>query len=442
MSPLSRRGFLRGSGSAASLFAVSRSVRAARELMLDPTPVGEASGDPVRFASIGVGIQGSSLLRAAVTLPTARCVAACDVYDGRHTLAREIAGQEIRVTRNYREILDSKDVEAVIVAVPDHSHAPIAIAALEAGKDVYCEKPMAHSIREGEQMVEAVQRSKHLVQVGSQRVSSPLFVKARELYKQGAIGDVLQVELQLGRNDPGGAWQYPPPPGLSEANLDWTAWLGNGPKHAFDPITFARWRCFREYGTGVAGDLMVHLLSGMQCITGINAVPDRADSVGGIFRWKDGRNMPDVQTTLFRYGTVPVSVRLTLGTATPEVTRVMGPKGILEVSDNSVIYTPQTGEETSPDYGLNGFPAAMHAAYEKEWHAAHDAELAAHPLEDVTVWHGSSWDDLKPHLRNFFHSVRTRETPVEDVVFGQHASAACHMANASYFAGKTVERNT
>ena len=443
MSQLSRRRFIQAGTSTAAASLLPTSVASARDLTLaqndTPSP---AAADPVRFASIGVGIQGSSLLRAAVTLPGGKCVAACDLYDGRHTLAREIAGPKIKTTRSVREILDDKTIEAVIIAVPDHSHAPLAIASLEAGKDVYCEKPMSHSIADGEHMVAAVNRSHHFIQVGSQRVSSALFVKARELYTAGAIGDVLQVELALGRNSPGGAWQYPPPLDLSPETLDWAAWIGTGPKHAFDPITFARWRCFKEYGTGVAGDLMVHLLSGMQCITGINAIPDQATSLGGIFRWKDGRNMPDVQTTLFHYGTVPVSIRLTLGTDTPEITRILGPKGIIEVSDNTVIYTPELGVDSNPDYGINGFPAAMHAAYEQQWHTEHDPALAQHPLADVTRWHGPSWDDLHPHLTNFFTSVRTRQTPVEDVLFGHHAAAACHMANTSYFEEKTIKRTT
>jgi hypothetical protein len=131
---------------------------------------------------------------------------------------------------------------------------------------------------------------------------------------------------------------------------------------------------------------------------------------------------------------------LTLGTETPEVTRVLGSKGILEVSNSSVILTPQLGVDRSPDYGLNGWPAAMHAAYEKQWHAEHDPELAAHILEETSVWHGPSWDDLHPHLANFFNAVRTRQPVVEDVVFGHHAAAACHMANTSYFEAKTVKR--
>ena len=437
MPQLSRRGFLQvGTGTAIA------SLLPGRHFSLLAEETAPLMGEPVKFASIGVGIQGSSLLRAAVTQPQGKCVAACDLYDGRHTLAKEIAGQDIRTTRRYHEILDDKSIEAVIVAVPDHWHKQISVDALAAGKDVYCEKPMSHSIADGAAMVHAVQGGKHFVQVGSQRVSSALFIKAKSLFDEGAIGDLLQVELQLGRNSPGGAWEYPVLPDLSTTTLDWDTWLGTAPKKPFDPIAFTRWRAFREYGTGVAGDLMVHLLSGTQFVTGINAVPDSAYSVGGIFRWKDGRNMPDVQMTTFVYGHTPVSVRLTQGTETPEVTRVMGSHGIIEVSANSVILTQQRGVDSSPDYGLNGFPEALHAQYEKEWHGAHDVELANHvSSQDPVVWHGPSWDDLHPHIFNFFQSVRTRQAPVEDVVFGHHAASACHMANTSYFEGKVIKRS-
>jgi predicted dehydrogenase len=436
MTGFSRRRFLQaGSGAAVASLVSARHVVLAQKKSATPQA---SSGDRVRFASIGVGIQGSSLLRAAVMLPQADCVAACDVYDGRHTLAREIAGPNIKTTRRYQEILDDKNIQCVIVAVPDHWHKHITVDALSAGKDVYVEKPMSHSIAEGEEMVRAVQQSKNFVQVGSQRVSSLLFGKAKELYEGGAIGELTQVELQLGRNTPSGAWQYPWPPDLSLQTLDWDTWLGDAPKQAFAPETFARWRRLREFGTGMAGDLMVHLLSGMQFATGINAIPSSAYSVGGIFRWKDGRDTPDLQVTVFQYGHIPVTVRLTQETETPEVTRLMGFKGVIELSNSAVTYIPQSGLDTSPNYGLNGFPTAMRAAYEKQWHAEHDAEIAKYALPDVSVWHGPSWDDLKPHLTNFFEAVRSRQPVVEDVVFGHHAAAACHMANASYFEGKLI----
>jgi predicted dehydrogenase len=434
MAIFSRRNFLQTSaGTAIASFLPARHFALAQQVAVAP-------GERVRFASIGVGIEGSSLLRACMTLPQAQCVAACDLYDGRHTLAREIAGPGIKTTRRYQEILEDSSIECVIVASPDHWHKQITVDALAAGKDVYCEKPMSHSIADGEAMVHAAQGSKNFVQVGSQRVSSALLQKAKTLVSEGAIGDLLQVELQLGRNSPGGAWEYPVLPDLSTSTLDWDTWQGTVPKKSFDAIAFTRWRCFREYGTGIAGDLMVHLLSGMQFATGINTIPDQAFSFGVIERWKDGRNMPDVMNTVFLYGRIPVSVRLTLGTETPEVTRIMGSRGVIEVTNSSVMLTPQLGIDRSPSYGINGFPAALHAAYEKQWHAEHDPELARNALEETTVWHGQTWDDLRPHLANFFNSVRTRQPVVEDVVFGHHAAAACHMANSSHFQRQIIVR--
>ena len=434
--PLSRRQFLRAtSGAAIGGFLSVRTIDLAAESR-QPAP---ASGELVRFGIIGVGTEGSALLRTAVAQPNVQCVAASDLYDGRHTLAKEIAGPNVRTTRRYQEVLDDSSIQAVFVAVPDFWHSQVVIDALAAGKDVYCEKPMSHTIQEGEAMVKAVQNSGgKFVQVGSQRVSSAIFAKARELVSSGAIGDLTQIELQLGRNSPDGAWEYPPPLDLSPTNLDWVTWQKDVPKKPFNPDIFARWRCWHEYGTGMAGDLMVHLLSGMQFAAGINAIPDQATTVAGIYRWKDGRNMPDVQSTVLQYGKVPVNVRLTLATETPEVTRIMGTHGIVECSNNSVTHIPQLGIDTSPSYYSQSFPDAMRAQYDHDWNAKNEPILAKHPLADVTVYRGPSWDNLGPHVANVFDAVRTRQPVVEDVVFGHHAAAACHMANASYFEGRTI----
>lgn len=433
--PLSRRQFLyAGSGAALGSMLGMRVVD-----LGEAQESSFASGEVIRFGIIGVGTEGSALLRTAMTLPNVQCVAASDLYDGRHTLAKEIAGQNVHTTRRYHEVLDDSSIQCVIVAAPDFWHKQIVVDALSAGKDVYCEKPMSHSIQEGAEMVDAVQRSGgKFVQVGSQRVSSAVFGKAHELVVGGAIGEIMQIELQLGRNSPDGAWEYPPPADLSPENLDWITWQKDVPKKPFNPDIFARWRCWHEYGTGMAGDLMVHLVSGMQFVTGINATPDQAMTIAGIYRWKDGRNMPDVQSTILQYGTIPVSVRLTLATETPEVTRVMGTKGVVEISNNSVTWIPQLGINTGPSYYSQSFPSALRAEYDQGWHAKNDPILAQHPLADITVYRGPSWDDLRPHLANFFDAVRTRKPVVEDVVFGHHAAAACHMANASYFEGRTV----
>jgi len=271
------------------------------------------------------------------------------------------------------------------------------------------------------------------VQIGSQRVSSALCAKALELYKSGVIGDVELVELSLGRNDPTGAWQYPPPPDLSRENFDWDTWLNDAPKIPFDPIRFARWRCWKEYGTGVAGDLMVHLLSGMQKTLGWNEAPLSASSLGGIFRWNDGRNMPDTLTTLFDYHGIPVYVRLNLGSETPETARFMGPKGVMQASGSELRISPQRGIDTSPSYYCGSFPAKLRNEYVNKWMAEHEVIPGKEPISDETVYRGDDWDDVRPHLWNFFQAVKSRNPVTEDAVFGNHAAIACHMSNESYF---------
>ena len=155
---------------------------------------------------IGIGMQGSGLLATAIRLPGIECVAAADLYDGRHTLAREITNNpSLPATRHYQELLDRKDIDCIIAAVPDHWHKRVVVDACNAGKDIYCEKPMSHAAEQGFEMVEAAHKNNRIVQIGSQRVSSVLCEKAREMYANGVIGTVENVELTLGRNDPNGA---------------------------------------------------------------------------------------------------------------------------------------------------------------------------------------------------------------------------------------------
>jgi predicted dehydrogenase len=263
---LSRRAFLQTGAAAAGATLASNSIG------LDAEPSYAAwenspPSDRIRFGIVGVGMEGSNVLATAVSLPGSECVAAADLYDGRHILAREIVGKPIKTTRRYQELLDDKSIDAILIAVPDHWHKQVVVDALAAGKDVYCEKPMSHNPADGLAMVAAARKTDRIVQIGAQRTSSVLCAKVRELIANGAIGDLNLIEATLGRNDPTGAWEYPPPLDLSPENLDWDTWLGTAPKKPFDPYTFARWRCWREYGTGVAGDLLVHLIGGRTAAT-------------------------------------------------------------------------------------------------------------------------------------------------------------------------------
>src|SRR5215470_9500631 len=173
---LSRRQFLYRSAGAAGALAVSKNV-----LLEGPhiPPAGAVPpSDRLRFAMVGVGMQGSGLLANAITLPGVECVGAADLYDGRHTLATEIVGKKIHTTRKYQELLDNKEIDCVIAAVPDHWHKQVVVDAVNAGKDIYCEKPMSHSPADGVAMVDAYKKTGRIIQIGSQRVSSVVCAKA------------------------------------------------------------------------------------------------------------------------------------------------------------------------------------------------------------------------------------------------------------------------
>ncbi len=433
--PTSRRQFLQAGSLAAGTLAGAGSPLAASP------QASESSGSvkPIRFGMVGIGMQGSGLLETSITLPGVECAGAADLYDGRHTLAREITGNpKLPVSRRYQDLLERSDIDCIVAAVPDHWHMRVVVDACNAGKDIYCEKPMSHAPSQGFAMAEAAARNNRIVQIGSQRVSSALCARARQLYHDGAIGDVNMVELSLGRNDPTGAWEYPPPFDLSPSNLDWDTWLNDAPKIAFNPERFARWRCWKEYGTGVGGDLMVHLISGMLFTLGWNEAPRSAQALGGIFRWKDGRNMPDLHVVLFDYHGIPVYVRLGLSTETPELARFMGPKGLLDTTGGEIRYSPQTGLDTAPSYYTSGFERKMRDEYVKQWYEKHSVPPGREPIRQDTVFRGDDWDDTRPHLWNFFEAVRSRRPVAEDAVFGNHAAIACHMANESYFRGKPV----
>src|SRR5271167_2105280 len=269
MHPLTRRNFMRiGAGSVAA-------GAAAKITQLEPATLwgadrAVAASDRVRFAAIGTGTRGCQLLEASLLVPGVECVAVCDLYDSRHEAAQESVKKEVPATRNFQEILNRKDVDAVIVAVMDHQHRRIVVDACAAGKDVYCEKPMSHTVEDGFAMVDAVKKGNRIMQVGSQRVSSIVYEKARELYASGALGEVFLIEGSSNRNSPSGAWVYPIPPDASEQTIDWNAFLVGAPQRPFDATRFFRWRCFADYGEGLAGDLFVHLLSGIHFIAGID----------------------------------------------------------------------------------------------------------------------------------------------------------------------------
>ena len=436
-SPLiSRRKFMQATACGASVALAGRSflLEPARSYA-SPRPV--PPSDTVRMGIIGVGMQGAGLLLNSIQLPGVECVYACDLYDGRRELAKEIVEKEIPTTRHYKELLDNKEIDCIVAAVPDHWHKQIVVDCCSAGKDVYCEKPISHTVADGFEMIAAEQKNNRIVQVGSQRRSSIVYAKAKELCERGMIGEVSLFESAIGRNDPCGAWQYAVPPDLSPETLDWETWLGTAPKKPFNALHYTRWRCWQDYGEGIPGDLYVHLLTGVHYVAGITAPPKRAFSLGGLFRWKDGRDVPDTMTTVYEYPQFNATFRVTLNTETDMVTRIMGTLGMLEIRNNELTMTPQEGVDFEPC--APGWPKKMKGKFDEEWHKEHDPKPATSaPVESTRFYPPPDYDDNREHLWNFFESVRTRRPSVEDATFGNNTAIACHMANYSYFKKTTA----
>ncbi len=428
MRSTTRREFVRLGASVVAAGAVIKST----PLLAAQEASAGAAGRKIRFASIGTGIRGCDLLRAAKLVPTGVLVGTADLYDMHQKAGLEAYGADVPTTRDYRSLLDRKDVDAVIVAVADFQHRRVVLDCVAAGKDVYCEKPMSHNVADGLAMVDAVQSGKRIFQAGSQRVSNIVYKKAAEIYASGRLGDVRYIEGHSDRNSPSGAWVYPIAPDASPQTIDWTTWLRDSPARPFDAARFFRWRCFADYGEGVAGDLFVHLLSGIQCVSGVNAIPARASSTGSLTHFTDGRDFPDLLATLYDYPGVTVNLHCNQNNAAGEPIIFYGSEATMVINGDTLLVTPQDTRPQPEGYSLNGWTAQMKQQYLDEWHAAHPAPPAR--LAEVESYAATpGYNDSVDHIANFFKAVETREHVIEDEVFGNNAAIACHMANHSYF---------
>jgi predicted dehydrogenase len=433
--PVSRREFIQlGSGALAATTVVGSLLRPRfLSAAVRPAP----ASDIVRFASIGTGVRGCELLKATLLVPGVQCVAVCDLYDSRHIAAQEaVNNPSVPATRDYRSVLDRKDVDAVIIATMDHQHRHIFEDACAAGKDVYCEKPMSHTVEDGFAMMEAAHKANRIVQIGSQRVSSVLYAKAKEIYDSGKLGEVTAIDAHWDRNSPSGAWVYPIPPDANEKTIDWNTFLGNAPKRAFDPVRFFRWRCYTDYGEGLAGDLFVHLISGIHFITGTTSVAQRAQSSGGLYHFKDGREFPDLIETVYDYPNFKVSLRCNLNNEGGEFIAFYGTKGTLLIKDATLSFTPQDTRPSPEGYSVFGWPKELRDQYMKDWEKEHPKPGALGWKVDGEVEsyeNPPGYSDTVDHQANFFNAVRTRKPVTENEIFGNNAAIGCHLSNFAYF---------
>jgi predicted dehydrogenase len=426
---LSRRGFLRRGIAPAVVYQMA----AARAPLAAAGPNGE-----IRLGHIGTGIQGMSLLRNFHAVPGVRNIVAADLYDGHLACAAETA-PGIETTKEYRRILDRKDIDAVVIATPDHWHHRMVLDALSAGKHVYCEKPLTWSIEQGADIVQAVAQSKLLLQVGSQAKTSTLTAKAREIVKSGVLGRISMVRMSDQRNSPEGAWLYPVPPDASPATIDWDKFHGIAQRKEFDPKIFFRWRCWWEYSGGVATDLFVHLLTDLHEVLDVPA-PASAVSQGGIFRFNDGRSVPDVMSTIFQYpdgALVDCFVDLANERGQREIV-IMGTDATLVKDRRQLTIYPEVKRPNVQGYGSSAWPKAMRAHYfESNGYTAEGrprTPLPPPPAEKViTVEAGPQ------HHEHFILSMRNGTPSRENAQEGHFAAAAAHIANLSYREGRRVK---
>jgi predicted dehydrogenase len=318
----------------------------------------------------------------------------------------------------------------------------MAIDAMQAGKDVYCEKPMVQKIEDGQRVIDAAKSSGRIFQMGSQYASALAFQKIHDLLAAGAIGELNMVEAWLDRNTAIGAWQYSIPPDASPSNIDWDRFIGSAPKHPFDPIRLFRWRNYRDYGTAVAGDLYVHLFTGLHTATGALG-PHRIYSTGGLRYWKDGRDVPDTQLGVIDYPAgkshprFQFTLRVNFKSSKPQEDfgyRFIGSEGSITTNVGAVSLS-RVPREREPGHTADTFDKAN----EEKYVAAYRQRYPVQPVTPESLLNPSTRtfqagrDAHRVHMENFLTAVRSRKPFFEDAEFGFRATGPALLCNTSYF---------
>jgi predicted dehydrogenase len=429
---MNRRDFMKSTVVAGATAAFARPVEAA-----------VAPSDRITVGFIGCGARAHEHLDDVKAMAGVEVVAVADAYAGRAERARARTGGRAAIVGDYREILANPGIDAVFVVTPDHWHKAMVVEALAAKKDVYVEKPMSYSIEDGLAMVAAAKKSDRIVQVGSQGVSGPDMIKARELVKAGKIGQVVMVRAAYNRNSASGAWLYPIPPDASPSTVNWEQFIGSAPKRPFDLERFFRWRCYWDYSGGVATDLFVHLVSWLNFVTDAK-MPSGIMATGENYGFKKTHEVPDTVNALLVYPenfTANLCCTLDNARGSESGLEVLGTEGSLLLRGGGVTLRPESKHEDNR-WVVKSWPEALEKAYYD------DPKIKA--IESPDTWDAQTtageehWgtegrDASYVHVGNFFDCVRTRKQPYEDAVFGHRAAACAHMVNRSIREKKMVE---
>jgi predicted dehydrogenase len=384
------------------------------------------ANDRINIGAIGVGGRGSYLAREFADIGErnngCQIVAVCDVYRKR---ARENAEKrKCQSTLDYREIINRPDIDAVLIATPDHWHAKIALEAMDHGKDVYVEKPMCHTIEEAKQLSATVRETKRVLQVGSQTTSADQWHKAKKAIADGMIGQMLMSQGSYHRNSVEGEWNWPidpgaGPDGAGDNYIDWKTWLGSAPKRPWDADRFFRFRKYWDYSGGIATDLFFHVVAPLNICWPEPQFPHKVSASGGIYVFKD-REVPDTFNVMADFSK---GHSLVLSSSMANSQHI---PGSIRGHEGSIIMVEHGQFEGKTDYiTVKPERKTINDAYKSKWG---DKEI------QIKVDEKPRW----AHMQNFIDCVRSREKPTLDVDTAFRAQVTITMAVMSYREGRVL----
>jgi len=390
---ISRRSFLKTSAAAASLAAAG--VPAVNAL---------GANDKLNVGCIGTGGRCQALMRALARVPGVRMAAVCDIWDVHLDMGRKLADPRAFATKHYKEVLDRKDIDAVLIGSPDHWHVPMTVDACAAGKDVYVEKPLTHNLAEGRAAVEAQDKHRRVVQVGMQQRSMPQFQKALEIVRSGRLGRVHKVHLTWNRNtDRARKYRL----GVDPKQVDWKAFLGNAPDQPFDEYRFRNWRWFWDFGNGILTDLMVHYIDVVHWYMDVDH-PLQAVTIGDNYTSKGLWQAPDTIQTVLRY---------------PKDFQVYFEGTFCNARNGAMLEFMGTDATLYLDRGRYEIHPERNRGKPEEW----------------VLGSGRRGQDFydKPdgevlHLSNWVECVRSRKRPNAPAEAGVSAASAAHLGNRAF----------
>jgi predicted dehydrogenase len=388
-------------------FLQHTTVAAAGLTLAGPAVGARETGDILNIGCIGTGGRCRGLMHSLAKIKNVRIAAVCDVWDDALAEGKKLADAKAFTTKHYKDLLARKDIDAVLIGTPDHWHVPLTIEAVAAGKDVYVEKPLTHEMSEGKKVLEAVNKSKQIVQVGTQQRSMPHIQKAKELVAAHRLGTISRVRLSWNRNsDRVRRYKL----GVNPKSVDWKTFLGNAREQEFDEYRFRNWRWFWDFGGGIFTDLMVHWIDVAHWFLDLG-VPQQAVSIGGYFSAKDVWETPDTVQTLLTYpGGVQTHFEGTFSNAHMGARiEFLGTDASLYVDRGRYELIPERGRGKADEMILGKGPRG------RDFYDKPDGELL--------------------HLQNWIDCIRSRKTPTAPVSAGVSAAAAAHLANQALRTG-------